>query len=136
MGCCTRAQAAYHIVSRASVTNVNEIAPPPTRAEGLPEPPDLPAINREIAVKREERAVAKAQAESATVNERVTCREQAIFSAMSKTMPCEWMNSAEQGQGILVMGAVRCAARAATPSPHSPARQLTERVVGPRWRRS
>ena len=106
-------QSTYHVVNRASVGEVTELAEPPAEPEGGSALPDLPDVNREIVLKREERALAKAQADAANVNERVSMRDQSIFAALSKTMQCEWMegpgNGGEKVQCILVMGAVRCA---------------------------
>lgn len=116
-----RSQSAYHIVNRATIGEVKELAEPrPEPAEGASELEDLPDVNREMITKREERALAKAQADAANINERVTMRDQAIFDAIRKTMPCEWMEGpGEKGakvQCMFVMQAVRClhTARAAS----------------------
>ena len=95
----SRVQSTYHVVSRATVGEVREVAPPPTRPEGAPEPADLPSVNQEIVKKREERALAKAQAEAPFINENVAMRDQAIFTALSKTMQCEWLETGGEGGG-------------------------------------
>ena len=116
--CCSRshprrhavcAQASYHIVNRETVSELQELEPPPTRSEGSPEPPDLPAPNEELIKTRSERAEAKAQAEAANYNTNVTVRDQVIFSELCKTMQSDWVEQKgadSSKQCILVMGAV------------------------------
>jgi len=100
-------QATYTVVSRKGVTDVNEIAPYTVSDDA--ERPDLPDLNQEIIKTRVERASARAQAEveGDNWNERATMRDQQIFSELSKTMTCKWMNPNEGGApSILVMEAV------------------------------
>lgn len=99
-------QCNYQVVSRAAIAETTEVAPPPTRPDGAPELRELPDVKRDAVQKREERALQRAQEERAKINESVTVRDQAVFSALSKTMPCEWMRN-DQVHTILVMGAVR-----------------------------
>ena len=106
-------------MNRATVSELQELVPPPTRAEGAPELPDLPPPNEELIKTRAERAVAKAQAEALNVNERVTVREQMIFSELSKTMQSDWVEKKGDSpqQCILVLGAVSpCAAASCGPT--------------------
>ena len=99
-------QATYQIVSLASISGEPEVvAEAPKRPEDAPEPPSLPPVNLEIIKTREERAVAKAQAEADKVNPAVTMREQVVFSELAKTMQCEWMEK-DGVFSIFVMGAV------------------------------
>ena len=58
----------------------------------------LPAINLERLRARERKAVRQFEEEIARIGDNVTAEAQAIFDALSKTLPCRWMN-----QNILVM---------------------------------
>ena len=96
-------------MNRETVSELQELEPPPTRSEGSPEPPDLPAPNEELIKTRSERAEAKAQAEAANYNTNVTVRDQVIFSELCKTMQSDWVEQKgddSSKQCILVMGAV------------------------------
>ena len=65
------AQAAYHVVNRSAVREVEVVAPAPTVAEDATLR-DLPAVNAEIVRMREERTLARAKAEKGRINEKVS----------------------------------------------------------------
>jgi hypothetical protein len=108
------AKAAYHVVNLTAARSIDVTAPPPTALADAELTP-LPPINEKAVETRLERSVARAEADSSKLNGEVTERDQAIFFALSKTMPCKWA----QNNGpwvIIVMEQVRlrpCAARGA-----------------------
>jgi len=79
-------RANYTMVNAAAITNVAEVAPAPSVAADHP----LPPPDAEYLRAREERAIARATAEADNINVKASTRFQAVYDALSKTMPCEW----------------------------------------------
>ena len=98
MPCALPPQATYHIVNQAVVSEVETLQEAPKRSEEAPQYSDLPDVNRDIVRTREERTLARAQTERASINENVAMGDQVVFSELCKTMPCEWMAGPSSGE--------------------------------------
>jgi hypothetical protein len=72
----------------------------PTSGDDSNQP--LPAVDAQRSKEREERAVRAAQLEASKIGTGVSEQAQAVFDAVSKTMPCRW-----DGQTIVVLDEVR-----------------------------
>lgn len=87
----------------AQLTVLAEAAPRPG-SEDRPRPP-LPTVSLETVRTREDRAVQKAKDDAKVINPKVSTRDQAIFHALHKTMPCDWREGGGK-QAILVFDEV------------------------------
>ena len=98
-------RANYTMVNAAAITNVAEVAPAPSVAADHP----LPPPDAEYLRAREERAIARATAEADNINVKASTRFQAVYDALSKTMPCEWGSDPRNPAKVtvLVLGNVR-----------------------------
>jgi hypothetical protein len=111
------------ILRASAVRSVADAKPPPSPAassDARPSPADalarsvldpLPCVDLARAKEREARALRQAQADLAKVGVGVTREAQALFDALAKTMPCEWVVGAGGGAGA--------GGSAATPPQHT-----------------
>lgn len=82
-------------IRTAFISEILSSEPPPP---GSPVDTTLPPVDLDRCRKREERALLQAEADASRVGEGVTKGAQAIFDALSKTMPCRW-----QGKTVVVL---------------------------------
>ena len=82
-------KATYTVLNAAAIDEFAVLAEVPAN---LAKEATLPAINSEFLTAREERAVVRAGDDSKNINPNATTRTQAVYEALSKTMPTKWLN--------------------------------------------
>uniref|UniRef100_A0A7S2IL25 AD domain-containing protein n=1 Tax=Haptolina brevifila TaxID=156173 RepID=A0A7S2IL25_9EUKA len=97
-------KANYTVFNTAAISEFKVVAEAPP-SDGPP-PAPLPAVDTDFVRSRMERAVTRSTEESLKINPKVTARTQAIFDALSKTMPAEWVSDPNQGVCIYLLQSV------------------------------
>lgn len=118
-------KATYRVV-KTSVVRAIEVLEIPDPAADSAEKPPLPEVNMAAVRSREERAVARTREDLAGQNRNVTVRAQAIFDALRKTMPCEWLEKEVKGEKAHW---IRILHEVLLPPPYTP--DLCEGAKGP-----
>ena len=99
-------KATYRVINATCVKDLRVLAEPAARPADAPELPPLPAPNADLAKTREERAVAKAEAEGQKVCQDATAHAQKVFNELAKTMSIEWMTKEGVEPMMLLMDTI------------------------------
>jgi len=98
-------KANYTVFNADAISEFKVLAEAPSVGDGQKRAA-LPAVDADFVRSRAERAITKAAEDALRINPKVTARQQAIFDALSKTMPSEWHDDANNGSCIFLLKSV------------------------------